>query len=135
MATRDSEFEANGASGVAVKAHADGTHLTVFLYSEAASEMLRNLETHPEMAVLCERPTDHRACQMKGVFESSRQARRPERAEIDRQFEGFLAELEGIGIPRVLSRNFKTWPAMAIQMRVTQLFEQTPGPGAGEPMR
>ena len=34
-----------------------------------------------------------------------------------------------IGIPRAMSASAETWPCIALDIRVTQVFEQTPGPG------
>lgn len=135
VATRDSALQADGAAVWAARVHADRARLTVFLYEEAALGMLRNLEAHPEIAVLFDQPTTHRACQVKGRYLGARRARPAERALVDRQVEGCAAELEAIGIPRAMMAGVKTWPCLAIELRVTDLFEQTPGPGAGEPLR
>jgi hypothetical protein len=135
VATRDGELSPDGAAGMAVRVHADRSHLTVFLYEEAARRVLRNLKSHPEIALDLDLPTTHRACQVKGLYVSSRRAKAAERAEVERQGEAFAADLEAIGIPRVMLAGWKTWPCTAIEVRVTQLFEQTPGPGAGEPLR
>jgi hypothetical protein len=72
---------------------------------------------------------------VKGVYLSSRRARVAERPEIDRQLEAFITDLEAIGIPRTMMTGWKTWPCTALEVRVTELFEQTPGPGTGEPLR
>jgi hypothetical protein len=109
--------------------------LTIYLHKDAADAMLRNLREFPRIAVLFERPTSHRACQVKGNFVSSRPAKAAERAQVEQQSENFCADLEGIGIPRELLTGLEIWPCVAIQVRATQLFEQTPGPGAGEPLR
>ena len=135
LATRDSELQPDGAAGCAVRVHEDGTGLTVFLNEDSAKHMLRNLKSHPEIAIDLDLPTTHRACQVKGVYVSSRRARAAERAEIDRQIASFAADLEAIGIPRAMFAELKTWPCTALEMRVTELYEQTPGPGAGEPLR
>ena len=134
-ATRNGELEPDGAWAWAVRVHDDRAHLTAFLYEDAARELLRNLEKHPEIALDCDLPTTHRACQVKGRFVSSRPAREAERAEVERQVEAFVADLEAIGIPRAMTAVWKTWPCTALELRVTKLFEQTPGPGAGEPLR
>jgi hypothetical protein len=135
LATRDDELQPDGAIAWAARVHDDRAHLTVFLYEKAAAAMLRNLASHPEMALAFDLPTSHRACQVKGLFLSSRRARTAERAEVKRQVEGFIADLEAIGIPRAMTAGWTFWPCVALELRVTQLFEQTPGPGAGEPMR
>jgi hypothetical protein len=135
VATRDEALQADGAGALAARVHPDRTRVTVFLHEEAARRMLENLESHPEIAVLFDQPTAHRACQVKGVYLSSRRARASERALVDRQLEGCAVELEAIGIPRAMMAGWKTWPCLALELRVTHLFEQTPGPGAGEPLR
>jgi hypothetical protein len=135
VGTRDGLLNPGGARAWAVRIHEDREHLTVFLYARAATAMLRNLEAHPEIALGFDRPIDNRACQVKGLYRSSRRARPAERAEVERQVDGFLTQLETIGIPRAATAGWTTWPCTAITLRVTQLFEQTPGPGAGEPLR
>lgn len=135
VATRDADLQADGVWGWALRVDDDREHCTVYLFEKAAAAMLRNLDSHPEIAVVVDRPMDHRACQLKGLFESSRRARASERTVVERQREGVFGELEGIGIPRAMLAGWKWWPAVAVRFRVTHLYEQTPGPGAGEPMR
>src|SRR5262245_11808580 len=93
--------------------------------------MLRNLTVHPEIAIVLDQPTSHRACQVKGTFLSSRPARPEERAEIDRQVGHFRADLGGIGLPEGMTAGWVLWPATVLRVRVTDVFEQTPGPGTG----
>jgi hypothetical protein len=134
LATRDGELQPDGAAAWAARVHEDRTRLTLFLYEEAARGLLPNLKAHPEIAAVFDQPTTHRACQVKGRFLSARRARAAERGEIERQADGFAAELEAIGIPRVMTGGWKRWPCTALEMQVTHLYEQTPGPGAGEPL-
>ncbi|HET9943284.1 MAG TPA: hypothetical protein VFR05_08085 [Terriglobia bacterium] len=135
VASRDDELQANGVVAWAVRVHEDRNRLTIYLHKEAGRDMLRNLTTHPEIAVAFDLPTSHRACQIKGLFVSTRPARASERAEIERQVDRFFADMESIGIPRAMVSGLKTWPCVAIEFSTAQLFEQTPGPGAGEPLR
>jgi uncharacterized protein (DUF1786 family) len=132
VATRDGELQPDGTVGWAVRAHEDGRGLTLYLHEQAAAEMLRNLERHPEIAINLDQPTSHRACQVKGVYLSHRKATDAERPTVDGQVEGFARELEAIGIPRAMCEAWQVWPATALELRVTRLFEQTPGPGTGE---
>ena len=135
VGTRDDELQPDGAIVWAVHVHDDRAQLTIYLHKDAARAMLRNLRAHPGIAVLFERPTSHRACQVKGRFVSTRPARTTERAEVERQVDSFFTDLEGLGIPRAMVDGLETWPCVAIQLRADQLFEQTPGPGAGERLR
>ena len=135
VGSRDKDLEPEGVIAWAARVHEDRAQITVYMHRDAAQAMLRNLRVCPEIAVLFERPTNHRACQVKGTFVSSRTAKATERALVDNQAELFCKELEGIGIPRTLLGGQEIWPCVAVQMRATKLFEQTPGPGAGEPLR
>jgi hypothetical protein len=135
VATRDGDLTPNGARAWAALVDEDRTHLTVFLHSKSARSILRDLKAHPQVAVLFVRPTDDRACQLKGLFLGSRPARPGERPEVERQAYRFVSELEAIGIARALTTGWSFWPCVAIRVRVTDLFHQTPGPGAGAPIR
>ena len=135
VATRDGELQPDGAAAWAARVHADRTHVTLFFYEDAAARVLRNLKDFPQIAIDFDRPTTHRACQVKGELISSRPAGEEDRPEIERQIDAFSCDLEAIGIPRAMFAGWKTWPCTAMQVRATALFEQTPGPGTGERLR
>jgi hypothetical protein len=135
VASRDADLRPEGANAWAVKVHPDRTGLTVYLHEASGRRLLANLSKSPEIAILVDQPSLHRACQVKGTFLSSRKARAGERPEIERQIYGLAGELERIGVPGALLQGWETWPCVAFEVRVSALFEQTPGPGAGEPLR
>jgi hypothetical protein len=81
------------------------------------------------------RPTDDRACQVKGTFVASRAAGDDERAFVASQFDSFVDKLQFIGVARAAVARWATWPAVAVRLKATALFEQTPGPDAGVAMR
>ena len=135
VATRDGELQPDGSWAWAVRVEDGGSELSVFLYEEAAAAMLRNLTGHPEIAIVLDRPTSHRACQVKGTFLSSRPAAPEERVEIERQVGLFRTDLGAIGLPAGLTAGWVLWPATALRVRVTDVFEQTPGPGTGGRLR
>jgi hypothetical protein len=135
IGTRNQRFEPNGARALAVRVEDDGAHIVVYLAEVAAKRILPDLEANGQAAVSFGRPIDDKACQIKGTFVSLRVADSEERAAIVAQFESFLTNLEEIGIPRRLAQRWPTWPCMAIRLKATAVFTQTPGPGAGEPVR
>ena len=135
VATRDGDLQADGTVGWAVRVNDDGSRLTLFMHEQAAAEMLRNLLRHPEIAIDIDQPTSHRACQVKGRYLSHGPVADADRPAVERQVEGFAHELEKIGIPRAMTGAWRVWPATALELEVTQLFEQTPGPGTGEPIK
>jgi len=112
----------------------DAAHLTAYVPRAAARSIVPDLRSNGQIALGFARPHDDRACQIKGEFVAARPAAARERALVERQWNAFLAELAIIGYPVQLTENWATWPVTAIRVRVTSLFSQTPGPGAGAPM-
>jgi hypothetical protein len=134
VGTCNQRLEPNGARGLAVAVEDDGAHLWVYVAEEATTRLLPDLAEYGRAAVSFGRPVDDRACQVKGDLVSVRPAEGHERELIRTQFEGYLASLERIGIPRAGTANWALWPAVAIRLRATAVFEQTPGPAAGTPI-
>lgn len=111
-----------------------GTHLVAYVPSVGAHDVLADLHANGRAALVFARPQDDRACQVKGTFESSRDARDDERPAIEAQWAGFRHQLDLIGTPGESTRAWVTWPCVAVRLRVTALFSQTPGPDAGAPL-
>lgn len=131
IGTRDEHLQPNGARALAVLVEDDGRSLQIFVARVAAARILRDLESNGQVAVVFGRPIDDRACQVKGTFLGVREATEEERAVVLAQWQGFLQQLEYIGIPAAISANWLTWPAVVIRVQATAVFEQTPGPQAG----
>jgi hypothetical protein len=131
MGTRNAALEPNGARAIAARVEAGGAHLVVYLADVAVARLLPDLESNGQAAVTFGRPVDERACQVKGTFVSSRAARDDERELLDAQWEGFTRQLEMIGVSREARSAWPKWPATAITLKPTAVFEQTPGPAAG----
>jgi len=131
IGTRDEHLHPNGTRAVAAKVEGGGSHLVVYVAEIAAPRLRKDLESNGQAAVVFGRPEDERACQVKGVFVDMRPASESERLMLHQQWDGFIQQLEKIGVPRVSTANWITWPAVAIRLKVTTIFEQTPGPQAG----
>jgi hypothetical protein len=134
LGTRNEQLEPNGARALAIRVEADGTHVILYVSKVAVARLMPDLQSNGQAAITFARPVDERACQVKGTFVSSRAAKPAERPFVMQQWEGFLQNLERIGIPRKGTENWVTWPAVAIRLRVTALFDQTPGAKAGAPL-
>ena len=118
----------------AARVEPDRRHLTVYIPAVGAAGVLDDLEANGQAAVVFARPEDDRACQVKGTLVEVRPARDDEEAIVREQFEGFLRQLQIIGMPGESTRAWTVWPALAVRLRVTAMFEQTPGPKAGAPL-
>ena len=134
VGTRNPALEPSGARGIAVTVEEGGTHIVVYVADIAAGRILPDLEANGQIAVSVGRPRDDRACQVKGVFAAARAADDAERDRVLAQWEGFRSALEYIGISRQVTSGWVAWPAVAVRLKVTAVFEQTPGPSAGTPI-
>jgi hypothetical protein len=134
IGSRSDTLEPNGARGAALKIEDDRRHFVVYLAEVAARRVLPDLQSNGLAAVSVARPTDDRAAQVKGTFVDARPAREDERPFVEAQWNRFLDNLEAIGIPRTTAKGWITWPAVAVRLRATAVFEQTPGPAAGTPV-
>lgn len=134
LGTRDAALEPHAAYVPAVRVEPGGTHLTVFVPTAGADEVLADLRDNFQAALVFARPEDDRACQVKGVFERAGDAAADDRAFIEAQYAGFMRQLEIIGTAGEHLRSWTTWPAVAVRIRVTALYSQTPGPDAGAPL-
>jgi hypothetical protein len=132
IGTRNENLEPNGARAISVKVEEDGRHLVVLISEVAARRVLPDLESNGLAAVVCARPTDERACQVKGTFVGSRPVTDAERSYALAQWNAFLESLDVIGIPPAASATWINVPEVAIRLKVTAIFEQTPGPQAGQ---
>ena len=131
IGTRDATLQPEGGRAAAVRVSQDGRQLLVYVPEAAFSRIRPNIEANGFAAIGFGRPVDDRACQVKGHVTSIRPATDDDKAIVTGQWEGFMRQLEMIGIPRGLAANWSMWPAVALTVQVTAVFEQTPGPQAG----
>ena len=131
IGTRNERLEPNGARVVAVAVEDDGRHLVAYVPEPAAPQVLPDLESNGQAALVFARPPDERACQLKGTFAGVRPAGDAERDAVLGQWERWLDRLASIGYPRATSENWIVWPCLAVRIRVEAIFDQTPGPNAG----
>lgn len=131
LGTRNAQLEPNAAYVGAARVDDDRQHLTIYVPDVAASDVLDDLRSNGQAAVVFARPEDDRACQVKGTFVAAQPAAAADEAFVRQQFAGFLHQLQIIGMPGESTRAWDVWPAVAVRLRVTAVFDQTPGPNAG----
>ncbi len=131
IGTRNARLEPSACYVGAALVDADRKHLTVFVPVVGADRVLEDLRANGQAAVVFARPEDDRACQVKGTFVGERPAADDEAAIVHAQYAAFLHQLEIIGMPGESTRSWVVWPALAVRLRVTAVFDQTPGPKAG----
>ena len=132
IGTRNQQMEPNGCRVIAVRVEDQGTHLVAYLPKAATPDVLEDLKSNGQAAISVARPADDRAVQVKGVFVSMRDAEESEKDFVMAQWSGIIRQLDMIGFNATTSLlAWSVWPCMAVKIRVTNVFSQTPGPDAG----
>jgi hypothetical protein len=132
LGTRDAALRPNGCRVTAVRVESQGRHLVVYLPKAATPAVHEDLRSNGQAAVSFARPTDDRAVQVKGEFVSVRDVDPSEEAFVMGQWRALIGELDMIGLAALTSTNtWLMWPCVAVTIRVTAVFSQTPGPEAG----
>ena len=131
IGTRNARLEPNGARVTAVRVEDEGRCLVAFIPKAAARTVLDDLQANFQAALSFARPADDRAVQVKGEFISLRDAEPAEEQFVQAQWQGFLRQLDLIGLPAAGTATWTMWPCVVVRIRVTALFSQTPGPEAG----
>jgi hypothetical protein len=132
IGTRDGALRPNGCRVTAVRVESQGRHLVAYLPKAATPAVLEDLRSNGQAAISFARPTDDRAVQVKGEFIAARDADPSEEAFVMGQWRALIGELDMIGLAALTSTNtWLMWPCVAVTIRVTAVFSQTPGPEAG----
>lgn len=113
----------------------DHGSMTVLLSETFAGKTLDNLRANGMIAVTCTRPTDHMTCQLKGQVRRITPVTSIDRELSQRWHREFSAELKAVGVSSSLSEGLIVEPTVAVEVDVTEAFDQTPGPGAGRKVR
>lgn len=120
---------------VALAVDPGGSAVTVYLPVAIAAETVANLATNGRVAIVSTFPPDHGTVQLKGRSRGVRLAGEEQRDFVAESL-GRLAEvLEQMGLPRAITLSVQHWPAFAVDVEVESVFDQTPGPRAGELLR
>jgi len=131
IGTRNAALEPNGSRVVAVRVEDGGAHIVAFVPERAAAHVLPDLEANGQAALVFARPPDERSCQVKGTFAGMGTTGAKEERFAREQWARWLQRLTTIGLPLATLEGWDAWPCVAIRIRVTALFNQTPGPNAG----
>src|SRR5215218_7096558 len=132
IGTRNAALRPNGCRVTAVRVEDQGRHLVAYLPKAAVPAVLEDLRNNRQAAVSFARPTDDRAVQVKGEFISEREADPSEEQFVLGQWQSLLHQLDLIGLAALTSTStWLMWPCVAVTIRVTAVFSQTPGPEAG----
>lgn len=132
VGTRDASLIPECTRAWGIQVGSDRGTVTIFLSESFAGKTIDNLRANGLIAVTCTRPTDHITCQLKGRLRSIKPVRAAGRDVSRKWHREFIAELRAIGMPSELGEAWIIEPTVAVDIAVTEVFDQTPGPGAGK---
>jgi len=135
VGTRDARLLAENTRAMGLRVEPGGREITLLLPVATAERTLANLRDNGRVAVCTSRAEDHRSVQVKGAVIEIRAAMASERAIVERYRKLIAASWGFLGMPTNLTFELSCWPCHAVKLGIESIFEQTPGPGAGAPLR
>ena len=132
IGTRDAALEPEAQRAVGAIASRDRSRIEVLVPELTGRRTLANLEAGSPVAVTFSRIVDHRTVQVKGPCAAVRAANAQEVVVALRYVAAFTEALYFIGMSRATARRLRIEPLWVVEVVVGELFEQTPGPSAGE---
>ena len=110
----------------------DRASVELFVPAQTGARTRMNLEAGSAVSATICRVFDYYTVQLKGRCKEVREARPAERDLTLAYRAAFTESLYHVGMSRGLVRRLAVWPAFVVEVAVQTIFEQTPGPNAGE---
>jgi len=134
VAGRDAHNRPALARGLGIRVSADRSTLTVFLSTTHSARLLQCLRDNGAIAVAVTRPTTHETLQFKGQVREILPLSDEDIEAMATYQDSFAAELEPLGYRRDFVRQLLAGAehGVAVVFEPTAMFDQTPGPKAGE---
>lgn len=132
VATADADRAPSACRAIALTTRDNFETVTVYIPSVSAGETIANVATTRRVAISCSKPLSHRTIQIKGICRGVRLAPPSEEELVRTRLHQFADVLAEIGVPRGVTHRIAHWPAFAVDVSVEEVFDQTPGPRAGQ---
>lgn len=131
IGTRDASLMPECTRAWGVRVEPDREFVTLFITESISLKTLENLRDNGQIAISCSGPANHQACQLKGVYQRARSTTPEDEAFWRNWLEKFKATIATVGAPTEVFGILHSEPVVAIEVRITDAFSQTPGPQAG----
>ena len=133
--TRDAELVPHHHIGCGVRVTPDRTEVEVLLANLPNSRFATDIADNGRLTLTCSHPASHTTYQLKGAVSEIREPTDEER-EFQRAWtEQLLGHMRQVQLPEHLvarAAGLSAAPVRYLRLRVEQIFDQTPGPRAGE---
>ena len=132
VATRSADLVPEAVRAFAPAITPDRQRLDVIVPNGLGDRTIANLRDNAQIAVAFSRPIDHVTVQVKGACVALRPTTDEDRLAVERFRTAYIEVLYLIGMPRSLTSRFRALPGTVVTLEVTGVYNQTPGPRAGE---
>ncbi len=135
VATRNADHVPDVVRGCGCRVSKDRRKVTVLVEPARAGSVLADIEANGLVAVVFSQPSTHRTIQLKGTDARLVRIAAADRAIADRHLDDWTRELTRIGYRPEFAQAVhgrSEQGMVAIAFTPTAVFQQTPGPGAGE---
>ncbi len=117
---------------VGAKVNPDGDSFTCYIPKAGTDKLVSYLEACNKYAVTMATIPSHEAYQFKGTCISVREADDGAVKYAQTYLDKMVDFTSQFGIPEELFSNFIVDPSVAVTIKVEEIYDQTPGPGAGK---
>jgi hypothetical protein len=109
--------------------------LCVLLPRATSAQVLDDLRDNGDIAVCASSPVDYTTVQLKGRSVAIADASAEDLLRSERQMRDLAAAAAHFGLTLHQVRNLWLFECWRVEVQVTSVYTQTPGPGAGEPLK
>jgi hypothetical protein len=131
IGTRDSDFVPEMTYAWGPRVLDGGRQVDLFVDRDAAKQTLANLRTNRQIAASCGNPINYQAVQLKGWCVEIADPTPQDEAWVERHREAFSEAIRARGVPSHVTRTLWSRYIVRIRLSVDEVYDQTPGPGAG----
>jgi hypothetical protein len=136
VASRNAELVTDMVRGCGCRVSHDRRQVTVLIEPGRASTLLDDVAANGMIAVVFSQPSTHKTIQLKGTDARVVPVTAADRAAAQRHLHDWSEDLGRIGYSAAFSAALHGGAGQlaAIRFTPTAAFQQTPGPGAGQPI-
>jgi hypothetical protein len=120
--------------GMGMRVWPGASQLTVLLPAATGARSIANLRDNPRIAITIAHIPSHKTIQIKGNVLAIRDGDEEDRKLATRYRERFSDDLAFVGQPPANTLRLGIWPCHAVDVDITVVYAQTPGPIAGAKM-
>lgn len=134
LATRNADRVPEAVRAYAPVISPDRQRLDLIVPNGLGDRTIANLRDNAQIAAAFSRAIDHVSVQVKGSCVALRPTTEEDRPAVERFRAAYIEGLYLIGMPRSLTSRFRALPGTVVTIEVAGVYNQTPGPRAGEPI-